>query len=65
MKPRCGYQEFVGLEEGDAVTVAMFHGWAVRLLQRDGIPFVCTRDYRQYRLGFTVRDGIVVAVAVG
>lgn len=55
----------VGQFESVAYELAQDHGFTVRIVNRDGKAFICTRDYRLDRANFTVSDNRVIRVTIG
>jgi hypothetical protein len=55
----------VGLSEGEATGLLEEAGFAVRVAERDGEPFMLTRDYRGDRVNLVVSGGVVTSVWVG
>jgi hypothetical protein len=57
--------DVVGLSEGEATGLLEEAGFAVRVAERDGEPFMLTRDYRGDRVNLVVSGGVVTSVWVG
>lgn len=57
--------DVVGLPEGEATGLLEEAGFAVRVAERDGEPFMLTRDYRGDRVNLVVSGGVVTSVWVG
>ena len=55
----------VGLSEDEALATAAEHGWAARVVARDGEQFAVTEDYSTSRVNLTIVAGTVTAVTVG
>lgn len=57
--------DFVGLSEKDAEALAGKRGLKHRVVEREGEMLPATRDLRQDRLNFIVKDGKVTKVSRG
>jgi len=57
--------EVVGLGELEATSVLEAAGFSVRVAERDGEPFMLTKDYRTDRVNLVVAGGVVTSVWVG
>jgi len=57
--------DVVGLPEGEATGLLADGGFTVRIAERDGEPFMLTRDYRGDRVNLVVTGGVVTSVWVG
>lgn len=57
--------KIVGMSEANAVKSVKTSGLSVRIICRDGIHMVTTRDYNLTRINLTVDKGIVIKADLG
>lgn len=55
----------IGMSEENAIKALREFAWRVRVVRKDGIPAVVTRDYRTDRANLEIVDGIVVSCKIG
>jgi hypothetical protein len=56
---------YVGLTLDQARAAALIRGWTVRVVAKDGDPYVVIEDYDPLRVDVVTEDGIVMAAARG
>ncbi len=55
----------VGETEQTVTDALKEHGYTVRVTQRDGRPFIGTRDYRTDRVNLVIEKGKVTRASIG
>ena len=65
LTPDLSVDDFVGLTEDEATSLANENGLDNRIVRVDDEFFAVTRDFRPSRLNFEIDDGIVTVVTLG
>jgi hypothetical protein len=60
-----GLDDIIGLDEQVAAERIEAAGLSVRVIDRDGEPFLATADYRTDRVNLSIVGGVVIAASVG
>jgi len=58
-------KRYIGLKLDYANKLAEKEGLTIRLVKKDGIPFIIARDYHLDRINFTVENDKVVGAHIG
>ena len=59
MKIELKTSQFIGLTEKEATELAVKEGYSVRVIKRDTVQYMVTRDLRMNRVNFTILFGKV------
>lgn len=57
--------EVIGMTEADAIAKIETAGFVYRIMERDGVNFMGTCDYRTDRVNLSITEGVVTHADVG
>ena len=65
MQKMINHNKYLKRTEEEATMIAEKEGFVVRIIERDGKPFMQTMDYRNDRINFAIVRGRVADVSGG
>lgn len=55
----------IGLRELDALKILIANNIEYRVVERNSIPYILTKDYQSNRYNLSIKDGMIIKVTYG